>query len=361
RALLLLLVGGTAWAINIRYTGLKCQSVDTTYCIIEHCVMKPMRRGVKQVTGVVKLLKLPVSNISLTLQLQRRGQSKQILYSVSIDGCKFWDTKRRNPIANALYKYFRFDAYTNMNHSCPYNLIMDIGHRGQRSGLYSVSIDGCKFFENKRKNPFALGMYQAYGIGIYSNLNHTCPYNHDIIVHNALVEESLKVQIPFSHAASTVGYKVKFTGIECRTVDKSFCNVQKCEMKAVSRGVKEISIYVKMLQVPVSNLTVGLKVKRRAHSARPMYQVIVDGCKFIQTTRRNPVANAVYKFLKFDTYSNLNHSCPYDHDLIMDRMRVDDSLSFQMPIGLGSFVIQTHWFAYNVLRGTININVEFMD
>ncbi|XP_033149242.1 uncharacterized protein LOC117134726 [Drosophila busckii] len=121
RALLLLLVGGTAWAINIRYTGLKCQSVDTTYCIIEHCVMKPMRRGVKQVTGVVKLLKLPVSNISLTLQLQRRGQSKQILYSVSIDGCKFWDTKRRNPIANALYKYFRFDAYTNMNHSCPYN------------------------------------------------------------------------------------------------------------------------------------------------------------------------------------------------------------------------------------------------
>lgn len=32
------------------------------------------------------------------------------------------EAKQRNPIANAVYSLLRMNAFTNINHSCPYNV-----------------------------------------------------------------------------------------------------------------------------------------------------------------------------------------------------------------------------------------------
>lgn len=52
----------------------------------------------------------------------RRHYNHQVIYKFDVDGCKFMASKNRNPVANAIYSLLRMDAYTNINHSCPYDV-----------------------------------------------------------------------------------------------------------------------------------------------------------------------------------------------------------------------------------------------
>lgn len=121
-------------------------------------------------------------------------------------------------------------------------------------------------------------------------------------------------------------------------------------------------------------MKIRAKIFRRGYSKHALYSFDIDGCKFWTTKRRNPVAFAMYKLLKFETFTNINHSCPYDvssphligfifrylllhsqHDLILDHFIIDDSFDFYLPIATGDYVIVSHWIAYNVLRATVDI------
>lgn len=42
--------------------------------------------------------------------------------------------------------------------------------------LYNFTIDCCKFMENRQKHSYHLLTYKMLGFEAYSNINHTCPY-----------------------------------------------------------------------------------------------------------------------------------------------------------------------------------------
>ncbi|KAH8369615.1 hypothetical protein KR093_000325 [Drosophila rubida] len=46
---------------------------------------------------------------------------------------------------------------------------------------HNHTVDVCRFLRRSKHllNNFVYGMFRDY-----SNLNHTCPYNHDVIIHN---------------------------------------------------------------------------------------------------------------------------------------------------------------------------------
>ncbi|XP_060653256.1 uncharacterized protein LOC132789334 [Drosophila nasuta] len=160
----------------------------------------------------------------------------------------------------------------------------------------------------------------------------------------------------------TSGNILRVTGFKCRVVDPSFCYYERCVIKAISRNVKEFNVVVRLLQKPVNNVTVRLEIVRRlAASTQPIYQFEIDGCQFMVSKRRNPFAKAIFKFLRIESFSNLNHSCPFDHDIIISHLELQKELGAGIMIGKGDYVINANWLAYNVLRFITTATLEVTD
>lgn len=125
---------------QIKFTSYECRSEDPTFCTFESCILKPVNRTVKEISSVIRLHKTPMTNIWVCSNIfikifysshifkvrgeirHRRYNNHQVIYKFAVDGCKFIGSKYRNPVANAVYSLLRMDAYTNINHSCPYNV-----------------------------------------------------------------------------------------------------------------------------------------------------------------------------------------------------------------------------------------------
>ena len=64
-------------------------------------------------------------------------------------------------------------------------------------------------------------------------------------------------------------------------------------------------------KVPVTNVTVGVAILKRANGWKPfLYNISVDACKFLKARVKNPVA--LYMSSLFLSYTNFNHNCPFD-------------------------------------------------
>jgi len=68
----------------------------------------------------------------------------------------------------------------------------------------------------------------------------------------------LIVLLTFVHLVTfTCGTLIRITGLECHVVDPTFCGFENCVVKPVSRGVKELSMAVRLYQLPVTNISVS--------------------------------------------------------------------------------------------------------
>ncbi|TDG51663.1 hypothetical protein AWZ03_001723 [Drosophila navojoa] len=150
----------------------------------------------------------------------------------------------------------------------------------------------------------------------------------------------------------------RFKSVECQSVDPEIIEIRSCILKPVGRGVKDIYVVVKLLKEPVTNATVRLELRHRGYDKPVLYSFAVDACRFMSASNRNVLANAFYKFLKFDVYTNLNHSCPFRDELIIDHLRFDENFNFPVPMSLGNYKLMSYWYTYNVLRLTIQLNFE---
>nr|XP_032292006.1 uncharacterized protein LOC6636425 isoform X1 [Drosophila virilis] len=184
----------------------------------------------------------------------------------------------------------------------------------------------------------------------------------------------------FLAATPTDSVRFTLTGLECQVVDPKFCAFENCIIKPVSRGIKEINGKIILLQVPVNNISVcihssknlagylctagesspqiRLQLTRRGYIKHMLYAVDIDGCRFWIGKRRNPFASSIYKSLRLDVFTNINHSCPYNHDLIVNHLRLDENLNLNLPIAVGEYVIKLHWKVHNVLRAIISWNFQ---
>ncbi|KAH8299644.1 hypothetical protein KR044_004111, partial [Drosophila immigrans] len=154
---------------------------------------------------------------------------------------------------------------------------------------------------------------------------------------------------------------IKITGIHCQVVDPLFLKFENCVIKPVNRDVKELNMVIRVFQLPVNNVTIEAEIFRRGYSSQSLFQTVVDGCKFLSNKRRNPVAIAIYKFFRMDTTTNMNHSCPFNHDLIVDHLRFDKDLNLRLPIGKGDYSLKLNWKILNVLRTIVIVNMQITD
>ncbi|XP_070069814.1 uncharacterized protein [Drosophila takahashii] len=150
---------------------------------------------------------------------------------------------------------------------------------------------------------------------------------------------------------------VDFKNIKCEELDKKFNTFEYCHLKSVNRTYKYLSLKVKLLQLPVKSVKVNVALYQRLNGYKPfLYNITVDACKFFKNQKSNPVASYFYDF--FREFSNINHSCPYNHDLVVDKLSasaVNHRLTSILPFPEGEYMIQMNWFAYDINRSVFKI------
>ncbi|CAD7013444.1 unnamed protein product [Ceratitis capitata] len=52
-------------------------------------------------------------------------------------------------------------------------------------------------------------------------------------------------------------------------------------------------------------------------------------------------------------YSNVNHTCPYEHDLILDKFRLSGDL-VKLPFPIGEYAVDTMWHVNGQLWARVN-------
>ncbi|KNC27743.1 hypothetical protein FF38_03132 [Lucilia cuprina] len=300
----------TVSTAELKFTNLQCKELVENFGIFEKCQLKMIQRNVVALNIYYKLLMIPVSNVTFNLSLFKKGNGYQpFLYNTSVDFCKF----SRN---TKLYPYMKifFDSLQNV-----------------------------------------------------SNLNHTCPYDHDIIIKDMVLKDYMFKNVPFLigdymlklkvaaynrwiltvkvYITLTLGF-VRFTNIKCKELRPKFATVSKCQLKMVQRGVAALDIYVKLFQIPVTNVTVTSGLYKKANGFRPfLYNTTTNFCEFMKNKRKYPFFNIIVDMFNKD--SNINHSCPYNHDIILRNVILKDSMFKHLPLPGGEYMINMTVYAYN--------------
>uniref|UniRef100_A0A6P4FPY6 Uncharacterized protein LOC108053442 n=1 Tax=Drosophila rhopaloa TaxID=1041015 RepID=A0A6P4FPY6_DRORH len=87
-----------------------------------------------------------------------------------------------------------------------------------------------------------------------------------------------------------------------------------------------------------------------------LYNISVDVCKVIKYPKSNPVFTFAHSL--FRDSSNINHTCPYNNDLIVDKVSaefVNTQFTKTLPFPLGDYLFQTIWLADNIRRAEVKV------
>ncbi|XP_075167750.1 uncharacterized protein LOC142239889 [Haematobia irritans] len=106
---------------QFKITNFKCQSFDDNFGYFQNCSLKAIKRDVSEVNLQFKLNTIIRNNLMIQLLLKnRRNVRNPAVYNITIDACKFLESRVRNPVANLMYIFLGLRDYSNMNHTCPY-------------------------------------------------------------------------------------------------------------------------------------------------------------------------------------------------------------------------------------------------
>ncbi|XP_043649321.1 uncharacterized protein LOC122617503 isoform X1 [Drosophila teissieri] len=145
---------------------------------------------------------------------------------------------------------------------------------------------------------------------------------------------------------------VEFTNAQCESLDKDFALFEYCFLKSVNRTFKYVSVKVKLLKLPITKIKMHFVLYKRLNGYLPfLYNMTFDACKFLKSPNTNQIALFFYKF--FRDYSNINHTCPYNHDIVLDKMpyhNVNNLLTKILPFPEGNYMLEMHWIAYDIDR-----------
>ncbi|XP_022230246.1 uncharacterized protein LOC111079382 [Drosophila obscura] len=145
--------------------------------------------------------------------------------------------------------------------------------------------------------------------------------------------------------------RVEFTNIKCNCLDERYCRIEDCYLKSINRSYKYMSVKVNVWKPPITKLWVNFALYKRSSGYKPfLYNITLDACKFVKNPKSNPVAAYFYAFIT--DYSNLNHSCPInDNVLILDKMSIDfvnHRITALLPFPEGDYLLESHWSPDNI-------------
>ncbi|XP_075163255.1 uncharacterized protein LOC142235889 [Haematobia irritans] len=131
----------------------------------------------------------------------------------------------------------------------------------------------------------------------------------------------------------------KFTNFQCEVLDSSFCTFDECKLKVITRGLVGVNMRLRFFELPVSNVSLKMGLYKKAGSYKPFfYNTSANFCRFVKDTSMNFFMKFIFNFIT--EYSNINHSCPYDHDVIIKDMIAPEEKFRLLPIPIGEYMLR---------------------
>ncbi|KAH8371693.1 hypothetical protein KR093_008549, partial [Drosophila rubida] len=147
----------------------------------------------------------------------------------------------------------------------------------------------------------------------------------------------------------------RFTNVECEILDIGYITYPKCNLKLVGRGIVGLNINMKLLKPPVETVKLNLSLWRKFNGFRPfMFNTTFDYCKYAE---RPTLSFQHIVFSAIRDSSNINHTCPYDHDIIVHNMIFKEEYLRLMPLPAGEYQFQILIATYNKWRTMIKATV----
>ncbi|XP_073811935.1 uncharacterized protein [Musca autumnalis] len=153
---------------------------------------------------------------------------------------------------------------------------------------------------------------------------------------------------------------VRFTNIKCQTFHPEFATFEKCDLKVIGRGIIGLNVYVKMWHLPVNNISVNMALFRKGNGYRPfLYNVTADFCRYLKNRRKHPLVDIFMRTVMKD--SNINHTCPYNHDIIVKDLVFNVINLKYIPLPGGEYRFDLKVGAYNDWKADVKIYLDFSD
>ncbi|KAH8380224.1 hypothetical protein KR009_009569, partial [Drosophila setifemur] len=149
----------------------------------------------------------------------------------------------------------------------------------------------------------------------------------------------------------------KLQNVICKSLDTSYAEFTRCEMKVVRRGVAAFFMHCKVYKLPVTNADVSVSLLKKSNGYRPfLFNQTLDYCYYMRNPQAYPLIYSMHK--AFMPYSNINHSCPYEHDLIMSNLIYKEDDLKDLPLPTGDYMIRIGVRTQKILRGFFKIFIS---
>ncbi|KNC21926.1 hypothetical protein FF38_12130 [Lucilia cuprina] len=332
-----------------KFTNLHCEDHDLKFSRFEKCKLVVLRRGLVVMNIHVSLYQTPVTNISINVGLYKRANGyRPFLWNISQDACLFFARQNRFPVLKFMLDLIT--EHSNINHTCPYNNDVIV------KDLYLDS----KYF---KLMPFPVGQYMyKINVFVYNDLKVTVSaYQHFLLQLKLFGQHTMcRQQVYFRFLLISIFFLphvsmfAKFTNIKCEDHDLKFSHFEKCNLKVLRRSVVALNIHVNLYRTPVTNSTINVGFYKRANGYRPfLWNITEDVCQFFDRRSRYPVLKFTFNF--FWKYSNLNQTCPFKQDIIVKDLILEDKYFQMARFPVGQYLFKMKVFAYNDLKATVSV------
>ncbi|XP_019892852.2 uncharacterized protein LOC109612856 isoform X1 [Musca domestica] len=150
---------------------------------------------------------------------------------------------------------------------------------------------------------------------------------------------------------------VRFTNIKCAAFHPDFATFQQCQLKVIARGVIGLNVHVKLWQLPVNNISVNLALFKKFSGYKPfLYNITVDLCKYLKNPRKHPFLDLFHRVIVND--SNINHTCPYNHDIIVKNVLLNENNFKYLPLPRGEYRFDLKVAAYNDWKADVKAFID---
>ncbi|XP_005177413.1 uncharacterized protein LOC101899278 [Musca domestica] len=153
---------------------------------------------------------------------------------------------------------------------------------------------------------------------------------------------------------------VKFTKLECKDFDKSLIAFKLCQLKAVGRNRIAMQVQGDLKQPLNDGLLINVELFRKSHDFRPfLYNDTMEFCGFI----KNPNRYMFWKILvqEMIKYTNLNHTCPYEDELVVKDLILDDSMLKALPFPSNDYMVQVKALQQNDIKAEMKMFIVIIE
>ncbi|XP_023304229.2 uncharacterized protein LOC111686155 [Lucilia cuprina] len=153
---------------------------------------------------------------------------------------------------------------------------------------------------------------------------------------------------------------IKFTKLECQAYDKSFAEFKMCQLKVIGRDKIALNIHANLHEKPLNNITLSAQLFRKSNDFRPfLYNDTFDFCLFMKNSNRFLFWKTLVQDLSH--HSNINHTCPYDHDIIVNNMVLEEGILKHLPFPSNDYMIQLKFWSFNDLKARVKIYIVIVE